>query len=570
LRSWSRFVKTAHLRRGMSCLLVIAAIVCAPPGRAQSIDDEVHVSPFALAVEAEEGPIAAPAAPDERAAPEAPEKAAAPANPWSKVPAVRPMPRLGNFPIPPSGPGYYSLHDWLHGITRKQPPKYPYPPSALIPYSFFDADFRYLEDPKNTQHDLFDPLHRMHLGDCWLLATGGQVWTRYMHEVNSRLTGRNNDYQLLRTRAYLDLCYTDSVRAYAEFLDGRIFDPELPPLAIDQNPTELLNCFVDLKVCDWEDHPVYVRTGRQELLLGSQRLVSPLDWAVTRRTFEGVRVFRTGEKHDLDVFWSQPVVPDATRFDVADHDRNFVGLWSTWRPEKGHFFDTYYLWLGDTSPVRTVVNPRGTPFDVHTLGTRYAGQQGPYLWDVEAMLEFGEFGQRPTVAGATTVSGGYHFEHCAWNPTAWICYDFASGSADPLAGAHYSTFNQLFPFGHYYLGWLDLVGRQNIHDINAHLWLYPAKWITIWTQYHHFALASRTDALYGAGGAPLRWDPTGRAGRSVGDEIDLVVNFHLGAHSDILMGYSHLFAGPFIRRTAPNPAAAQSPDLFYAMYSFRW
>ena len=48
--------------------------------------------------------------------------------------------------------------------------------------------------------------------------------------------------------------------------------------------------------------------------------------------------------------------------------------------------------------------------------------------------------------------------------------------------------------------------------------------------------------------------------------MDLAANFHLSQHSDVLVGYSKLFAGDFIKRTGP----AVSPDLFYVMYNFKW
>ena len=51
---------------------------------------------------------------------------------------------------------------------------------------------------------------------------------------------------------------------------------------------DILNLFVDVNLLEWDNHPVVARVGRQELLLGSQRLISTLDWANTRRTFEGV------------------------------------------------------------------------------------------------------------------------------------------------------------------------------------------------------------------------------------------------------------------------------------------
>src|SRR6266404_6225482 len=103
-----------------------------------------------------------------------------------------------------------------------------------------------------------------------------------MHEIDSRLGRRDNNYTLLRSRIYGDLWYQDKLRVYVEFIDARSYDQDLAPAGIDINRSDLLNAFVDLKAGEIDCNPIYVRVGRQELALGSQRLVSALDWANTR------------------------------------------------------------------------------------------------------------------------------------------------------------------------------------------------------------------------------------------------------------------------------------------------
>lgn len=491
---------------------------------------------------------------------------------WEKVPPIHPMPPVGFFPVPPTGPGYYSLFDALHGEWRAKPPQSGYPRTALIFYPLYDADFRYLDAPKYAGNDPFDRLHRVHLGEDWLFSTGGEVRYRYNDEKNSRLTGRNNTYDLFRARVFGDLWYRDSFRVFAELFTAQTFNQDLPPLAIDRNYADFLNLFVEVKLFDPPcGEPVYARVGRQQMLLGSQRLVSPLDWANSPRTFQGVRVYRQSEKFDLDAFWMQPVVPDADDFDSVDNNQNFAGLWGTYRPKKGQNVDLYYLFLDNANhpdprrrpPAVGPLNP--PPYNVHTLGTRYVGKKDNFLWDAELMLQLGEHTDRNLVAGATATGAGYHFKEAPLNPTVWAYYDWASGS-NRFQGGPFGTFNQLYPFGHYYMGWLDLVARQNIQDVNFHLYLYPTKWITFNTQYHIFHLANARDALYGPAGAPLRFDPTGRAGRDVGQELDLIMNFHVGTHQDILVAYSHMWAGRFLERTGPG----RDPETFWLMYNFRW
>jgi len=486
---------------------------------------------------------------------------------WKKIPRVRAFPRPGFFPVPPAGPGYYSLLDQIRGEELKAPPKYPYPRVGPIQPSFFDLDnFAYLDDPKNTEHDHFDALKRIRCDD-WLFVTGGDVRGRYENRWNDRLGQRDNIYSLGRVRTYGDLWYCDHFRLYVEGIFAASAWHDQPPLPIDQNRADFLNLFVDLKVAEWDGAPAYIRVGRQELLLGSQRLVSPLDWANTRRTFQGVRAFHTTEALDVDLFWVHPVAIDPARLDSVDHNQNFAGAWMTFRPEKGRAIDAYYLMLDNTNRVVQQGVDRGN-FTRHTFGGRYSGDEDGFLWDLEAGIQLGSQRGQEVMAGFATAGAGYHWKEAPCTPTVWAYYDFASGDNRPNDGT-VTTFNQLFAFGHYYLGWIDQVGRQNIHDVNFHLYAYPTKWVTAWVQFHCFWLASRRDALYNAAGIPIRRDPTGRAGSHVGEELDVVLNFHLSNHADLFTGYSYLWGGEFLKNTGGRNAAPDASFYFLQM-SYKW
>jgi hypothetical protein len=487
---------------------------------------------------------------------------------FTSVPPVQPFPRQGFFPIPPSGCGSYSLLDAARGVVTNGPRKFGYPPFGLMAPSFFNADWRYLDDPKTPPRDWLDEGKRVPVGDHWLASTGGSAWARSMNEYNSRLGQTDNEYLLTRARAYVDVWYEDRFRVFVEGITAYSSWQDLPRLPIDENKLDLLNAFVDLKVGEVNDKPVYVRAGRQELLFGSQRLVSTLDWANTRRTFQGVSGFVTGDKWDAELFWVQPVVPNSNRFDSVDNNQNFAGAWVTYKPKKGTTADLYYLMLDNTNNVTQQRIVRA-PFTRHTFGARTAGDlDNEILWDLEAALQLGTQGRRDVVAGMATAGLGYHFKDTAGNPTVWAYYDYASGDGTPNTG-NQTTFHQLFPFGHYYMGWADLVARQNIHDVNFHLYLYPAKWATVWVQYHNYWLANRRDALYNAAGNATRRDATGAAGSHVGNEIDAVVNLHLTPRSDLLVGYSHLYGGEFLKRTS-GPLTAPSASVAFIQFGVRW
>lgn len=484
--------------------------------------------------------------------------------PWSKVPPTGPTPRTGDFIIPPTGCGYYSALDCLKGKELDKPPFYPYRGV------FYDNDFRYLDDPSNTDTDPLNALKRLHLGDDWLLSIGGEERVRYMNDRNGYLIltpGKSDDYTLIRSRVYMDLWYNDFFRVYAEFYDAEVTGQDLPPLPIDKNQADFLNLFADLKLAEIDGNGLYFRIGRQELLYGSQRLVSPLEWANTRRTFQGIKGFWHSDKLDIDAFWVQPIIVNPTHFDSPDDRQSFAGFWTTYRPNKDEVIDLYYLYLDNTRPTYTGSYGALGGYNVSTVGSRYAGNYQHVLWDFEGMYQFGDWVNQNISAESLTTGVGYDFKGLRLDPQIWVYYDFASGTKNPGTGNLHETFNQLFPLGHQYFGFLDLVGRQNIEDLHEQLTFFPTKWITAGVQYHIFWLDSARDALYNAGGATIRRDPTGAAGRDVGDELDLFTTFHLSLHSDLLLGYSHLFAGSFIRNTG-GPSIG--PDLFYAQYSFRW
>jgi hypothetical protein len=470
---------------------------------------------------------------------------------------------------PHTGPGYYSLLDRLRGESAPTTPKYGYPRTVAIPLGFMEANFAYVDNPDRPLL-LTERLHGVHLGDNWMFGTGGEYRNRFNYEGNARLTGATNSFDLNRVRLFGELWYQDRLRVFAEFLDARTTDQNLTPLQSDRNYADILNLFIDVKTLPIGDDAVYARLGRQQLLLGSQRIISTSDWGFTGRTFEGVRVFYRSEVFDANLFWLQPVIPKFDQPDRIDTHQHFAGLYTTYRPAKDRFLDTYWLYFNNqNSPAQARQSTVGAlatiaPYDVHTLGFRYAGKgQTGWLWDSENMLQLGRAERGRIVAGNLSNGIGYYLRDLPLTPTIWTYFDYASGSANP-GGTN--TFNQLFPLAHYYLGQADYVGRANIQDLNFHLYLYPSNWTTLNVQYHIFQLAQAKDALYNTSSAVSRADPTGKAGRDVGSELDVSAAFHLGPRTDVLAVYSYFFPGRFLNSTGPSSNA----NTVYLLFNYRW
>ena len=491
---------------------------------------------------------------------------------WAHVPVVPvPLPKPGFLVIPPAGPGYYSALDCVLGNEREKPPASQYPRFGLNAFRFFDASFAYLGKPNNTDHDYLDPLKRIYLCDDFLLSFGGEFRYHHINETDylGNARGSNNYYNRYRTRLFADLWYLDYFRVYVEGIDSRAdsFKPPLVPGANDQNHLDLLNAFIDVKIPfidEGTDRNSYARVGRQDLLYGSQRLVSPVEFTNTRINFQGVSVFSRGKEFDVDAFVVNPVTHTVDKFDSVDDKQLFLGSWLTYRPVKGQSMELYYLNLSNANHTFTGLRGAKGGYDVNTVGTRYSGRYENFLFDFEGIYQFGTFVNQTSTAGATIAEIGYQFKDVAMNPQVWLGYDWASGGSATGSSRH--TFNQLFAFGHYYQGQADIVGRQNVNDLSAQFVFYPTNWITASTQYHVFYLDNARDSLYNKAGVASRTSANGSAGTNVGRELDFLVNFHLTNHSDIQFAYSHFFAGSFLAKTG----SGKDIDFSYAQYTFRF
>ena len=163
---------------------------------------------------------------------------------------------------------------------------------------------------------------------------------------------------------------------------------------------------------------------------------------------------------------------------------------------------------------------------------------------------------------------GYTFADIACKPRIGAGFDWASGDEDPFDGK-VGTFNQHFPLGHKYFGYLDLVGRQNINAFNMNVSADLAENVKARMAYHYFWLNAEKDALYNAGGAATRRDITGNSGREIGHELDLTVKWNIDHHSHLLVGYSHLWDSDFLITTG-GIETSDDPDLFYVQYGFKF
>lgn len=432
----------------------------------------------------------------------------------------------------------------------------------------WDEDSSYLDGEKGSyRQDYFDPIKNIHLDENWRLSLGGEFRFRLESESNKAFGAvdpTQDTFHLYRYLVHADFKYRDDFRIFAQMITTFDEDRNLALRGIDENRWDVHQLFFDLKLLE-DDGTLTLRVGRQELQYGNQRFVSPLDWANVRRRFDAVKLFWRGDPWDIDFWFAKPVPVQRKQRDRFNEQFDFYGMYATYKGIPRHGLDLYAF---ATDVKADSFNPNGRLGDHsrYTLGLRFWGKTGDFDYEAEVAGQWGRWAGDTIEAWSASLVGGYTFTQHDWKPRLGVGFDFASGDDNPLDGK-VETFNQLFPLGHAYFGFLDLVGRQNILAFNVNLSAWPVKGkVKTAMAFHTFWLHSNKDALYNAGGGAGRRDPTGSSGSDVGHELDLTVLWKLNAHASILLGYSHFFESDFIQKTG----VSEDPDLFYVQYGFKF
>lgn len=427
--------------------------------------------------------------------------------------------------------------------------------------------------PKEQRTDLWDPIKYIPLTEdesIWL-SFGGSARLRLESWRNFNFgappAGKNDDTFLLgRVFLHADLHLGPHVRIFAEGKSAFATDRRLVGgrRALDIDTLDLQNGFIDLRVPLGDEVMATLRAGRQELLFGRQRLVSPLDWANTRRTFDGFSGIVSLHGWSIHGFWAQPVRVLKYEFNTPESSADFFGVYATGpAPYINGTLDLYWLGLHREGPM--TFNQTSGRERRHTLGARLGGRVGAtgFDYDLEGAYQFGDVGDGDISAFMVATQIGYRFAEVWSAPRVFVGFDYASGDRSP--GGNVQTFNQLFPLGHAYLGWIDAIGRQNIIALSSGVTFSPVERLTVDLHGHYFWRANREDALYNVGGGVSRPGAAGIS-REVGGEIDLLLRYQLDVHTQLMLGFSHFFAGDFVKESGPS----RSMSFLYTGLEYRF
>ncbi len=428
-------------------------------------------------------------------------------------------------------------------------------------------------DPENGT-DYWDDIKHIKLNDdgSFWLGMGGSLRLRAESWESfgfSAAPTADDSFGLARLQLHTDWNFGENFRIFVEGESAVATDRDLPGgrRGLDVDELDLQNAFADIIVPFGDDDgKITFRLGRQGLLFGKQRLVSSFPWANSQRSWDGGRAIFEVNGWRVDAFYTRYTPVDKYEFNDWLAGPDFWGVYATGKIGGDHNIgvDLYYLGV-ETDGAVTFNGTTGIE-ERHTVGGRLFGKFGDsgFTYDAEGAYQFGDVGTADINAFMIATQLAYAFSDSEWKPKVYVGFDYSSGD-DAAGDSDVKTFNQLFPLGHAYNGYMDFIGRQNITDISAGVSFKPHKKVLIKADFHNFTRSESADSVYNAGGGVLRPTAPG-ASDDVGQEIDLTVKYVVDRHLTLQGGYSRFLAGDYFADTGTS----EDVDFYYfqATYTF--
>jgi hypothetical protein len=353
------------------------------------------------------------------------------------------------------------------------------------------------------------------------------------------------------------------------------------------NPFDLRQGWVEFG--NLKEFPVSLRVGRQELLYGDERLVGNFDWNNFGRTFDAAKLHYENPDarlwvdgfagHVVTIENMGPALNTGFNLDDANWNDTLAGFYLSTTLLPVQTTDVYLFYrnkVGNNPLYTDSLGVTARAYDIaqeiFTMGFRIkstSGKLNGFDYEAEGAYQVGRSaGQQgalaPGAAGtqllehtafAGHVGAGYTWEKWDWKPRLGVEYNIASGDSDPTDNTDQSFLN-LFPTNHKFYGYMDFFAWKNVHNPALSLKLTPyqdpkAAWraFTIQLDGHAFWLYTNDDYWYRANAVTRVRALNRNADSFVGEEVDLTLAYAPWKFLKLQAGFSHFFAGDYVRQT---------------------
>jgi len=276
--------------------------------------------------------------------------------------------------------------------------------------------------------------------------------------------------------------------------------------------------------------------------------VSVRDAPNNRQAFDAARLIYGAPHMRFDAFYAYYVPAKPNIFDDGfNKNTQFWGGYAVLN--KVPVFqnaDVYYLGIRK----KVAVFDAGTGQETrHSMGARVWSTTPEWVYDIEALYQFGNFAGNTISAWTASANVAYTFNNIRHKPQFGIKTEVISGDRNGNDG-RLNTFNPLFPRGGYF-GLAALIGPSNLTDVHPYFQLELTKNLAFNVDYDLFFRMSRNDGIYAVNGKMIYSGKAGTSdqiGRQLGAELVFTPNRHLYLRQEL----TWFSAGEFLKQAGPG------------------
>lgn len=381
--------------------------------------------------------------------------------------------------------------------------------------------------------NLYQKLKHIRLSDKASLSFGGSYRFQTEAFINEQFNKNidESDYWFLnRFMAHAHLKIFEKFEFYAE-LNSSLITSKFNLVPVDKDILSLNQIFARYYL----DKNWSILLGRQNIRLGSGRLVDVREGPNVRLSFDMIQLQYKDANTEITSFHAIPVQPQEGEFDdnfLRDDEALSAIYWTQKWSDKTNT-DVYLLYKTEKNKTWNL----GTADDDRlSFGLRHFGKWKGLLYNNEFVYQLGKFGDLNI--NAWTVS--FNIEKPFHFGTIGIKTEAISG--DKSDSSSLGTFDGLYPRGAYF-GRVARIGPSNLIDIHPYFETNINK-INLQLDYVAFWRFSVEDGVYNP---PLILEyPSINDSRFIGNQLGLIASYSLNKNLSIELESNIIFPGAFL------------------------
>nr|WP_315224721.1 alginate export family protein [uncultured Flavobacterium sp.] len=340
--------------------------------------------------------------------------------------------------------------------------------------------------------NLYQNLKAIELFQNTKLSFGGSWRVQSESFINSefdRVISQDNIWYLNRFLAHAHFKVDDIFELFTELGSSLVTDKD------DISPVDKDELYVNQLFIKYKFAPYWgIAAGRQNLRLGSGRLIDVREGPNVNRSFDFTEINFHNEKFSAKTFFAIPVQTSFGTFDntYLDFDETLSGIYTTTMFSEKTDLDVYVFYQKENSATYNsgIANERRA-----SIGFRHFGKFKGLKYNNEMVYQFGTFGNQDISAWTLSFNIEKKTDFFGESVDFGVKTEIISGDRDAMDNKM-NTFDALYPRGAYF-GRVARFGPSNLIDVHPYVNAAFNRW-EVSFDYAAFWRYSLDDGVYGA------------------------------------------------------------------------